>query len=160
MTELQREFFDELMEEKKKEKRGPFHPPEKEVSFSSSLDTLLLGFLLLLMAIVIIYAVGVEVGRRHRIPRTPPLQITKSTKPIDTTQRETWKYTVQIASFTKKEPAERALGKLKKERADGFLVSEKLFYALCVGKHETRAEADRVLSTLQKQYKDAFVRNR
>jgi len=185
MAEIQKELFDEFGKEKRK--RSLFRRSETEhISFSSSFDTLLLGILILVMGVVIIYAVGVEVGHQEKLRLAGRESIKTTVQPVSARlvqsqqiqqvqvavhspkktslpERETVrKYTVQIASFTKNDAAERTLEKLKKEKAgvEIFLIPGPKQIALCIGNHETRAAADRALSELQKKYKDSFVRNR
>ena len=179
VPETQKDFFDEIAENEKK-KKSFFRSQEfRKISFSSSFDALLLGFLILMMAIVIVYAIGVEVGNRERmrltgqgsiktavtqtvLPRKeeslPPI-----TKVMPSPQKKepTGKYTIQIASYTQRNAAEQALEKAKRESggAEVFLIGTKQF-ALCVGSYETREAANRALSEFQKRYKDSFVRNR
>ena len=184
MVEIQKELFDEFGGEKRKKKRGLFRRSETEpISFSSSFDTLLLGILILVMGVVIIYAVGVEVGHQEksRLARREsmktviqpvavrPIQPQQAQMPAGSPKKTSpperepvRKYTVQIASFTKSDAAEQALGKLRKEKAgvEIFLMPGSKQIALCIGNYETRAAADRALSELQKKYKDSFVRNR
>ena len=173
MPEIQKEFFNQ--EGEKKRKRGFFpHSEGKQFFFSPSLDTLLLSMVMLIMGVVIIYAIGVEVGqqekRRAVRKETPPLAVSVRPLPkreepkslLPSKKEAVGKYTIQVASFTKKETAEQALGKLKKEKGgiDAYLILGSQQVALCVGAYETRAEANRALSEFQKRYHDSFVRNR
>ena len=165
MAEIQKEFFDETGE-KDKEKRSFLRPKErKKISFSSSFDTVLLGILILVMSAVIVYTVGVEVGRQRKrwvkdpsAPKriqVPPKEARIAAKPI------TGKYTLQVASFTSKDAAQQSLERTKQGNpgTEVFLIGTQQF-ALCVGSYETRADADHALLEFRKQYRDAFVRNR
>ncbi len=165
MTEAQKDFFEEL-EGKDKKKKSLFRPQtERKISFSSSFDTLLLGFLILVMGVVIVYAIGVEIGHQQkmRAARQPSVQVSLPpvTKAAPPPREIQGKYTVQVASFTKKETAEQALEKVRKDTAGvtAFLIGSRQI-ALCIGSYETRAEADRALMEFQKRYRDSFVRNR
>lgn len=165
MGEHQREFFDEF--EEKDKKKSFFRPTERSpVFFSSSVDAFLLGFVLLVMGIVIVYAVGVEVGKREK-PKPSHVTLKKNESlrmplPPQKIQELAGKYTVQVASFAKQETAEKALADLRKKKGgrEVFLIPDKTQVALCVGGYENRLEANRALQELQKEYHDAFVRNR
>ena len=65
-TEQQRELFEQFEGAEKKRPLRMFGKREERFSFSVSLDTLLLSGALLLTIAVILYSVGVEIGREHQ----------------------------------------------------------------------------------------------
>lgn len=167
MADVQKDFFEEMREKGGKKKKSFFRSSEhKEISFSSSFDAILLGLLILTMAIVIVYAIGVEVGHQQRLhlaKRSSIKTVITQTVPPPPQRKEpvAGKYTVQIASYITRETADQALEKAKREMKgiDFFLIGTKQF-ALCAGSYETREAANRALTEFQKRYGDSFVRNR
>ena len=166
MEDFQRELFDEFGDKEKRKGRFFKRPESKHVTFSVSLETLLLGTLLLVMGMVVVYAMGVEMGRRGE-SRPKKEFIVKASRPfkkeeVKKAKAFTRTFTVQVASFVKREAAERAIENLRKKgKGKGaFLIPGPGQIAVCVGVYEKREDADRALDELKKLYGDAFVRNR
>jgi len=65
-TEQQRELFEQFEGAEKKKPLRMFGKREERLSFSVSLDTLLLSGALLLTIAAVLYSVGVEIGREHQ----------------------------------------------------------------------------------------------
>ncbi len=141
------------------------------------MDTLLLGILILAMGIVVIFAIGVEIGYQNQKPiiqnRTPLTRAARmeapkpkeAEKPIPAKvapeKQVSGRFTVQVASFGGTEAAREALEQMKRKGIqEAFLIEGTRQTAVCIGGYESRSEADRALSELKKSFKDAFVRNR
>jgi len=178
MGETQKELFNEYGE--KKRKRRFFQSSQRpEVVFTLSSDTLLLLFVLLAMGAVILYTVGVEMGKKKDLAFleeiTVPKEMARSLPEPEVSLPEALppppvqvappvvegKFTVQVASLRDRAAVDRALEHLKSRiQQEAFFIKGSEHYAICVGSYGTRQEADYALRELQRWYDDAFVRNR
>ena len=187
--EQQRELFEEFKGEEAPKKPPKIFGREKRFLLSVSFDTLLLGIVLSLMTALLLYAVGVEIGRRQKrmlpvvekrelLPtvetKVPPAQPPQETpKPKQVQQKPNLKpivqqplligaYTIQVASYRQTGPAQKALEPLKKKGYGAFLLTDSgsAKIAVCVGNFAKAPEAQRQLKELKQMYPDCFVRKR
>lgn len=67
-------------------------------------------------------------------------------------------YTIQVASFLKKENAQKEAEKLKKNGLSPSVLPKGKFNIVCVGNFSKRQEAESLLSKLKRQYNDSQIR--
>ncbi|RKY27784.1 MAG: hypothetical protein DRP61_03350, partial [Candidatus Omnitrophota bacterium] len=67
-------------------------------------------------------------------------------------------YSIQLATYTKKEIAEAEAKKLKRKGLNPLLLKKGKYLVLCVGKFRTKEEAKNLLANLKKRYTDCFLR--
>ena len=183
--EQQRELFEEFKGEEAPKKPSKIFGRERRFLLSVSFDTLLLVVVLALMTALLLYAAGVEIGRRQGglLPtvktESSPMQPPKETpKPKQTQQKPSLKpqeakpvvqqppligpYTIQVASYRQTGPAQKALEPLKKKGYAPFLLTDSgsATIAVCVGNFAKVADAQQTLKELKRLYSDCFVRKR
>ena len=67
-------------------------------------------------------------------------------------------YSIQVASYTRKETAQIEANKLKNRGFGPVTIKEGKYIALCVGKFKTVQEAKTLVRSLKTYYNDCFVR--
>ena len=152
-----------------------FQEPKKErrrITFS--IDKLYIFSVLFILSLVVSFSLGVERGKTIRLknsvvkkdieinksPQLPPenksLKI-KEAPEEDIKEKEVF-YSIQLATYTKKEIAEAEAEKLKRKGLNPLLLKKGKYLILCVGKFETKEEAKNLLVNLKKRYTDCFLR--
>jgi cell division septation protein DedD len=69
-------------------------------------------------------------------------------------------YTIQLATYTNLEAADRELERLRLKGHSVFLVEGRNRVALCVGKYSTHHAAKQQLTGFRQDYHDCFIRRR
>ena len=166
---------------------GFFPKADFEGKFSITLTLERLIFLLIgiIMLMVIIYALGVEVGRSVTNGRAvvasaenrpvpvkalPPQTIKPipqatmpvpakpiTVKPVDSSNKP---YTIVAVTFSSKEGASQEVSRLKKEGYDAFLVQSDPYFQVCIGSYSDKngTENQKELKKIKRVYKDAYFR--
>ena len=181
IKEQQRELFDQFEQGEAPRKASRIFGKEKRFSLSVSFDMLLLYLILSLMVALLVYAAGVEIGRRNQrmlpvkasaipLPRVKETQKPKrasaafpaapQAKPVSPPPAGV--YTIQVASYRQTGPAEKAMEALKQKGYAGFILTESGSdkIAVCVGNFAKVAEAQPKLKELKSLHPDCFVRKR
>ncbi len=176
--EQQRELFEQFGGSGEPKKPQKLFGGEKRFFLSVSRDTLLLALILSLMAALLFYATGVEIGRHRQkmLPvaekkEAPPQPVVKqpipavvpvSPKPKTAPQPVlSGAYTIQVISYRQTGPAERTLGNLKKRGIPAFVVTGPGgAVAVCVGSFAKASEAQQQLKELKQLYPDCFLRKK
>jgi cell division septation protein DedD len=135
-----------------------------------------MGFLI---TCLIAFALGVERGRRYAsslsLPRPPPGQAAQAMAPPVKVavaarqliaQREmsinnpplASGFTVQIASYQKREYAQREALSLNKRGITAIVIPKGSYFILCAGRFSDRRDAEQLLGRLKKQYRDCWIR--
>ena len=68
------------------------------------------------------------------------------------------RYSIQVASYSRKDIALEEVDTLKKKGHDPFLIQKGQYVALCVGRFATKEEATTIAKNLKARYSDCFVR--
>jgi len=89
----------------------------------------------------------------------PPLARTPASSPPDLSGAQ---YTIQVASFQKKEYAQKVIDELKQKGHPAFLIDKDLgakgvWYRVYVGKFQSSDDASQYISRLPQNYKEGFV---
>jgi len=179
-TERQKELFEEFEARREKKPLGALGDQPRKLSFFVSTDALLLVGILLLTAAIVVYAVGVEIGRRHHrmipivedvekkeavtpLPSRPAVSLSQPSPTLKAkggTSPSKGGYTIQVAHYRQSGPAQRTVEALRKKGYSAFLDTSSTGVSVCVGEFKKNSEAQTSLSELRKLYPDAFVRNR
>ncbi|HEC69375.1 MAG TPA: SPOR domain-containing protein [Candidatus Omnitrophica bacterium] len=160
-----------------------FQEPKKERKrITFSVDKLYIFSILLVLSLVISFSLGVERGKAIRLKNSPvkedknvgiikkdikihkpqlpqenkSLKIKEAPKE-DIKEKEIF-YSIQLATYTKKEIAEAEAKKLKRKGLNPLLLKKGKYLVLCVGKFRTKEEAKNLLANLKKRYTDCFLR--
>lgn len=91
---------------------------------------------------------------------TPPRASPPAAHPRPAPAAVTQHYTIQLATYTNREDAERQLAKLKHAGYSAYINEGHQRVSLCVGSFPTRAAATKQLPTFRKKFRDCFVRLR
>ncbi|MFH1854243.1 MAG: SPOR domain-containing protein [Candidatus Omnitrophota bacterium] len=133
-----------------------------------------------LMLCIICFTLGVEKGRRDLAQTRPikriaiaeigteqrPLGLTQDKEQVskrqavvvDKANTKTGAYVIQVAAFKDKEPAERALGKLRGEGYSADVRKSGEYYQLYVGGFNKKSDAERLKQKLQSSYADCYIK--
>lgn len=142
-----------------------------------------IGFIMLM---VIIYALGIEKGKRlsktttaqTTVPIIQPRISSPIIKPIEVkppsetkidlvpmksqTVQETKPYTIVAVTLTKKDGASLEVNRLKKQGYDAFVLQSDSYFLVCIGSYpdNTSAQSKKALSRIRQTYKDAYFKFR
>ncbi len=169
MEKRQLSLFEEISKEKRK--------------ITLSIDKLYLFFILLTIALIGSFCLGVERGKHLslKLENTKAQENIKLQKKVLTkedlapqkiikqpTEREEKErlekdrkegfYSIQLASYKRKEIAEIEAKKLKKKGLEPILLKKGKYLILCVGKFGSKEEARKLLTNLRRYYSDCFIR--
>lgn len=163
---------------------------ENKIAVTLTLERLVFIAIGLIMLMVVIYAFGVESGKRAvrtagsetRISLVKAPQVPVAAKPaINTTSASqaakkiaalplttvavprtvaNKPYTIFAASFSRQEYALLAVNKLKSAGFDAFLVPSGKLYRLCIGSYTNSEAAQKDLLKVRRIYKDAFIKTK
>jgi hypothetical protein len=150
---------------------------------SEKIVFLIIGVIILA---VITFCLGVEHGKRLRdsfqpdnnLPRklSRPISSSSTSRPasssstgrVPTDTRSSVKepvptapqkkYTIMVASYIKKDDAQKDAVRLKKAGFPVYITPSGRFFVIKVGDFNDRAQADAALATLKKKYKDVYIK--
>ena len=163
--------------------------PTKRLFVTISTENLVLFSIIIILAAVLSFSMGVERGKRIIGKRVimPTIEVSainsESNTPLTNEENEkaafeepasgtiaqeaelfplmetTPAYTIQTIAFRKEEVARREKESLEKKGFSVFIIPGNSFYQVCVGKYGTVEEAKADLSKLKGKYGDCFVRD-
>lgn len=148
--------------------------PRSNFAVTLGMEKLILISIGIIICMVIIYALGIERGKRlgqtpvvqsRVIGRAPaPLVPQEKAAPIPAKApliQETAKpYTIVAAAFATKDKAQEEAGRLKKGSFDSFVAESAPYFLACVGAYPDKESAKPTLSKVRKTYKDAYLKLR
>lgn len=68
-------------------------------------------------------------------------------------------YSIQLASYSRKDIALAEVSRLKKKGFEPILLEKGKYWALCVGRFKTKEEARTLTKNFKNSYSDCFIRN-
>jgi septal ring-binding cell division protein DamX len=179
----QKELFDEYRPKRHFPKSENIVPKTK-FSLTLSLEKTVCSSIAIVMAMVVVYAFGVERGKvlQGRAPAAPiaktiksvtvggprmPSQQAPAAAPAPVSQAQAALsagqlkgYTIVGATFTRKEWADTEVERLKKSGYEATVYQSSNFFLVCIGSYQTKDEAKLALSKIRSSYKDAYLRSR
>jgi len=188
--EEQHEFFEEFKKPKRgMEKLRERYIPTKRLFVTVSIENLVLFSIMIILAAVLSFSLGVERGRRiigkHVVIPAIEVSATNSEPDAPLTNEESkgavfeepalttiaqeaevfssggaiLKYTIQTIAFRKEEVARREKEALEGEGFSVFIIPGNNFFQVCVGRYSTTEKAKADLPRLKEKYDDCFVRD-
>lgn len=174
--EKQEEFFSEFTKNKKGfkliKKKDILGPRVNIVMSPEKLVFFIIGTILLL---VLSFSLGVERGKRlnPKTAITPSLALNAESKipqtvqqpaidlaPVTAQKEPTTLFTIQVVTYKQGDLAKKEIERLKRQKFDAFVIERGQFHQVCVGNFQQKQEAENLLKTLKKNYKDCFIRKR
>ena len=174
--QVQKELFDEFTPaQKRRQSRNAFNPKPKKI-FTLSYEHLVLVSIGVIMIAVIAFSLGVEKGKKvakqngydisvsvKELDEKEPLksiqQIETATRDIDLPKPQLpERYTIQAASFAKKEIADKQASTLTSQGFDAFVLVKGKYSILCIGRFASRDQAGKEQKLLRKKYNDCLIR--
>lgn len=175
--QVQKELFDEFTpSQKRRQPRNAFNPKPKKV-FTLFFEHLVLVSIGVIMIAVVAFSLGVEKGKR--IAKKEGYDISVSVNgvnekasskevehveaaPVEVIEKPQVqlpeRYTIQVASFVKKEIADKEASLLKAQGFDGFVLEKGKYSILCIGRFASRDNASKEQKLLRKKYSDCLIR--
>lgn len=185
--QIQKELFEEFIKaDKKKHPKANFWPRPKR-AITLSYEHLIFIVMAFIITAAVFFSLGVERGERLQLKslalvekesRQSPIQIAEVPGPIQkepvvkeeepSAQPEeapkkkeaTSVYTVQVASYVKKDSADKEAQRLKEKGFKPFVLSSGNYYIVCVGEFKNKAEATLEQKKLRKLYPDCYTRRK
>jgi len=160
---------------------------ERNIIFTLTLDRLVFIMIGILMAMVVVYALGVEAGKSRpsgdvqpppaaapaavvapqaaRVEPHPAAKAVPRPQPVKAIQpakMSAKSYTIVAATFTRKDNAAQEVARLRSQGFDASLTQSDVYFQACVGAYAERSvpEAQRDLKNLKRVYKDAYIKPR
>jgi hypothetical protein len=157
---------------------------DNRVAITLTMERLVFIAIGFLMLIVVVYALGVESGKRitDKISSETRISLVKPTRVLADTKaaarpaapnivprlpaasprgerREAGKaYTIHAASFSRRDYALEAMNRLKVAGFDAFLTQSGNIYRLYAGSYQSSGGAEKDLSKMRRMYKDAYIK--
>lgn len=184
---IQKELFEEFVKaDKKKHPKANFWPRPKR-AITLSYEHLIFIVMAFIITAAVFFSLGVERGERLQVKslalvekesRQSPIQIAEVPGPIQkepvvkeeepsAQPEEAPKkkeaasvYTVQVASYVKKDSADKEAQRLKEKGFKPFVLSSGNYYIVCVGEFKNKAEATSEQKKLRKLYPDCYARRK
>ena len=97
-----------------------------------------------------------EVAKKTKAPKPKK----KEVKLVPAPPASDTAYSIQVATYIKKEMAEDELLRLKRDGLPAYITQMGKFYLLLVGEYTNRGEVKKVEKKLKKRYNDCFVKKR
>ncbi len=100
--------------------------------------------------------------RVKEVVSAPPVETTQKEEPKRIVAPKSFKYTVQIASFQKKERADNLVSELKGKNYEAFIMAKDLkdagiWYRVYAGQFNDMKQAQVLLEKIKKEYKGSFI---
>ena len=153
---------------------------ERNVAFTLTLDKVVFIVIGIIMAMVVVYALGVEAGKSRavdnaelpaavaipQLPKAAP-QVLKVTPqlpkaaPAQTPAAVPAKpYIIVAATFTRRDNALQEIDKLKKQGFAATLVQSDNYFQVCIGAYLNKSDAQgqKDLNRVKHLYKDAYLK--
>ena len=188
MYENQGEFFEEFKEldPPLKQLAKKVLPKKRPHIIQMPLEGMIIAVILMLLACIIIFAIGVEAGKSQgaSAKREGPQGFEKAGPDVtdevltektaqgeqpkvetvtDTKEggRDTLKpYTIQLISYKDEKRAKAKAYELKKMGSEAFLIQNKEWYQVCAGSYRNQKEANADLEKFGATYKGCFLREK
>ena len=187
--EYQKELFKEFKEEDGKFKKitDKIKKARPGLHANMPLENIVIGAIIIIMAVIISFALGVERGKRiaggafpralsdkkalpqeKHVPSKETIDVTRiELTPIeigkpraDTAKSNDRPYAIQLISYKQRERAEREKNKLLQKKANAFIISLGDWYQVCAGYYTDMDEAETALRKFKREYKDCYIRRR
>ena len=138
-----------------------------------SIEHIIVLSVVLLMAVVFSFSLGVEKGKRitgvsEEVIITAEKQIDEPAAVIEIKEEppaqeilpkeEIFAYTIQVASFKKKASVEEESKRLQKKGYETLIIPKGNWIILCVGKFNNKQDAEVLWQELRKKYSDCIIR--
>jgi len=170
----QKELFEDFEKPRKPFPKMENIVPRTRFSLTLSLEKTVFVFMAIMMAMVLIYALGVESGKaaQRAIPAPSPASVQAPVQaPLQAPPQapaagqvqaapQGKAYTVVVATFTRKDWADREIERLKKSGREAAVYQSANYFLVCVGSYPAKDAAKEALSKLRSTYKDAYLRSR
>ena len=178
--ESQKEFFEEFKSEERGLKRiaGRIAQRKKSSHIYLSIENTVFITIVILMALVISFALGVEKGKRHVVavpeeiepapapilkdaPEPEPKRVAPATPaaaPQEVAKEAAVIYMVQLISYKEKRKAEKEIRTLSGKRIEAVIAPSGEWFQVCAGRYENFDKAEKAKKEFEKTYKGCFVR--
>lgn len=177
--QAQKELFEEFVEVEKRRHFKPMLHSKPGRSFNLSYEYLVFILIAFIMIAVISFSLGVEKGksiglkraslkaevRSQSIEQTEPLPKAvpngsgkEAEDKVEESAPAKSGYTIQVASYVKKEVAEREADSLKKKGYNAFAMPSGRYYIVCVGKFSDIKKASSEKDRLRRLYSDCYIK--
>lgn len=159
----------------------------KKLAITISHENFLFGAILILMAMVVCFTVGVERGKKigtgvvvsYQMPQSPPVnkeitEVGKSSEiPVEMSKEEAVSiqepiptalekvhYLIQLVTYTRRDYVDKELTKLKKQGFQPQVVRSGRFFKIVVGPYSSKKKATSVLKrfTSEATYSSAYIK--
>lgn len=184
--QMQKELFEEFTNtDKKKHPRAIFQPGSKR-TIILTYEHLIFIVMAFIITAATFFSLGVERGKRLKpesatvmekkteqasveiaaLPKEIKEQPVVKDEEAPVQPKEAPKkapalaYTVQVASYFSKKPAETEALRLEQKGFKPFVLSSGKYYVVCVGEFKKKTEAASTRKRLCKQYPDCFVKKK
>lgn len=146
---------------------------ERNILITLSLEKIIFISIGLILALVVVYALGVEVGKTKAktanqvvqqvsVKKAPPVvqqPVLQVPKTVTTAQDLTRPYIIIAGAYSRKDNALSAMARLKQAGFDAYIGQNAPLFQVWVGS-KTSADAQRGLVRIKKLCKDAYLKTR
>jgi septal ring-binding cell division protein DamX len=182
---FQKELFEDYVSREKKIRPGDFLQKNSRFSINLNLGGMVFMSMGFIIALAVVFSIGVERGRSMSSVFMPPPQeagdmkealpagaenhVLKQQEDVKDAEETAVSvgpveaeaviiFTVQVASYTKEEVARKHADQLKAQGDDAFVLKKGDYYIICNGRFKTRRDADTQMKRLRKTYRDCIIR--
>lgn len=180
----QKELFEDFDKPKKPFPKIDNIVPKTKFSLKLSLEKTVFVSIAIIMAMVIVYALGIEKGKAMRregqamasaapapaqkpqiaaqapVPAPAPAPVQPEVQVSAQAAAQAKPYTVVVATFTRKEWAEKEIDRLRKKGVEAAIYQSGSYFLVCAGSYQTKDAAKEAMGKLRGTYKDAYLRSR
>lgn len=181
-NQFQRDLFGEFEKPQNRSKRIHDILP-RTVSIRIPLERLVFICIAIMMALVVVFAAGVERGRARKaktqetlvpdaalVEPVLPIVVQKQLKmpvvvkppqdpaPSIRPSAEEARFTIQAVTFRKKDDAEASVGELSGDGFEAFIVPSGGYFQVRVGRYPDKGSAQKDLKRIRKQFSDCYIR--
>jgi len=180
--QVQKELFEEFADqpERRRQAKPIFHPRPKR-TFTLSYEHIVITAIAFILVAVISFSLGVEKGKRsdNRQVKEPVsrkssvgnepkelakeeivVEVVSEEEPIQEPVEVKPVYTVQVASYSRKEDADKEAQKVEAKGYKSLVLLKGSYYIVCAGEFENKDKAKRLEKKLKSTYKDCYTRER
>ena len=168
--EKQKELFDEFQSGKKGFdflKSNNNLVQNKIFMLRFSVEKLIFILIAIVVLVVIVFCLGVELGKNKARPVLPVL-VTESAEVMDIpapatnintpVSKKGAVYKIHLATYVGKESARRQMLKVNESGFPAYIKASGKFFLLCIGDYHDRQQAEGVLMQVRKKYKDCYIK--
>ena len=180
--QVQKELFEDFVSREKKIRSRDFLQKKPKLSINLCFEHLIFVFIGFIIALAVIFSIGVEKGKYISLDSTRQAETRKAAEETERIESESFvfeqqnaikeiaaqvkpvdaeapfEFTVQVASYAREEVAKKHTEQLKAQNNDAFVLKKGDYYITCVGKFTDRQSADTQMKKLRKSYSDCIVR--